>query len=146
MPTPEQEQLPKPFSNLIEDNPGGVLSASTGTKGNRGRRLQPRSRPGRLGGSPDGGLGGHQLPHRARRLPDGQLLTGPEARGSAPRRDREDQHPAFGVWVQPETCTVRVESDLLSQSEVRALVDRYGKAISFDTTEGSAGEQLTLID
>jgi hypothetical protein len=44
---------------------------------------------------------------------------------------------AFGVWIQPETCTVRVESDLLVPAEIEALVERYGTAISFDTTEGS---------
>jgi hypothetical protein len=49
---------------------------------------------------------------------------------------------AFGVWVQPETCTVRVESDLLTPSEIQALVDGYGTALSFDTTEGSAGMPL----
>jgi hypothetical protein len=54
----------------------------------------------------------------------------------------DDNHVAFGVWVQPETCTVRIESDLLLQSEIRALVDRYGTAICFDTTEGSAGMLL----
>ena len=50
---------------------------------------------------------------------------------------KESVRPAFGVWVQPETCTVRVESDLLRPAEIEALVERYGTAISFDTTEGS---------
>ena len=49
----------------------------------------------------------------------------------------ENERLAFGVWVQPETCTVRVESDLLRIAEIAALVARYGTAISFDTTEGS---------
>ena len=49
----------------------------------------------------------------------------------------ENERLAFGVWVQPETCTVRVESELLRPAEIGALVARYGTAISFDTTEGS---------
>jgi hypothetical protein len=49
----------------------------------------------------------------------------------------ERENLAFGVWVHPETCTVRVESDLLRPAEIKALVERYGTAISFDTTEGS---------
>jgi hypothetical protein len=55
-----------------------------------------------------------------------------------------NKHLAFGVWVQPETCTVRVESDLLLPAEIEALVDRYGTAISFDTSEGSHPVPLSL--
>jgi hypothetical protein len=49
----------------------------------------------------------------------------------------ERRHLAFGAWAQPETCTVRIESDLLGSAEIEALVERYGTAISFDTSEGS---------
>lgn len=44
---------------------------------------------------------------------------------------------AFSVVVEPSTCSVRVTSDLLTRSEMRALVDRYGTALSFNTTKGS---------
>jgi hypothetical protein len=54
----------------------------------------------------------------------------------------DDERVAFGIWVQPETCTVRVESDLLTPAEIQDLVDGYGPAISFDTSEGSAGMPL----
>lgn len=50
----------------------------------------------------------------------------------------EDSRLAFGVWVQPETCTVRVESHLLRLADIETLVARYGTAISFDTSEGAA--------
>jgi hypothetical protein len=43
----------------------------------------------------------------------------------------------FGVAVHPATCTVRVESDLLTPHDVKALVERFGTAISLDTTKGS---------
>ena len=49
----------------------------------------------------------------------------------------EGERLAFGVWVHPETCTVRVESDLLTAAHIESLVGRYGTAISFNTTEGS---------
>jgi hypothetical protein len=49
----------------------------------------------------------------------------------------ENRHLAFGAWVQPETCTARIESDLLVPAEIQALVERYGTAISFDTSDGS---------
>jgi hypothetical protein len=44
---------------------------------------------------------------------------------------------AFGVYVHPATCTVRVESDLLTPAEIDALAARFGTAISIDTTPGS---------
>jgi PASTA domain-containing protein len=50
----------------------------------------------------------------------------------------------FGVWVHPASCTVRVESDQLETADIRALVDRYGTAISFDTTEGQNPMLLPL--
>ena len=41
-------------------------------------------------------------------------------------------------------CTVRIESDLLERAEIEALVERYGTAISFDTSEGSHPVLLPL--
>jgi hypothetical protein len=52
--------------------------------------------------------------------------------------------PAFGVWVDPSSCTARVESDLLTPADLAALVDRFGTAISIDTTPGSHPELLSL--
>ena len=53
---------------------------------------------------------------------------------------------AFGVFVDAATCTVRIESDLLRAAEIEALVDRYGTAISFNTTEGAHPRLLPLTD
>jgi len=50
----------------------------------------------------------------------------------------QNKHLAFAVWVQPETCTVRVESDQLMRADIAALVVRYGTAVSFDTSKGAA--------
>jgi hypothetical protein len=58
----------------------------------------------------------------------------------------ENKRLAFGVWVHPETCTVRIESDLLTAADIRALADRYGTAISIDTSEGAHPVLLSLED
>jgi PASTA domain len=58
----------------------------------------------------------------------------------------ENGHLAFGVGVDPGSCTVRVESDLLAPAEIAALVARYSTAVSFDTTEGSHPILLPLTD
>jgi len=57
---------------------------------------------------------------------------------------KSNRNLAFGAWLQPETCTVRIESDLLERAEIEALVERYGTAVSFDTSEGSHPVLLTL--
>jgi PASTA domain len=50
----------------------------------------------------------------------------------------------FGVNVDPASCTVRVESDLLTADDIHVLVQRYGTAVSFDTTPGSHPVPLPL--
>jgi hypothetical protein len=55
--------------------------------------------------------------------------------GRATKWWTKNERLAFGVEVHPETCTVRVESDLLTPDDIEALVNRYNTAISFDTTE-----------
>jgi hypothetical protein len=57
---------------------------------------------------------------------------------------KQNRNLAYGVWLQPESCTVRIESDLLERAEIEALVERYGTAISFDTSEGSHPVLLPL--
>jgi len=44
--------------------------------------------------------------------------------------------------VDPATCTVRIESDQLTLADIRALIERFGTALSFDTTEGNHPERL----
>ena len=48
----------------------------------------------------------------------------------------EARHLGFGAWVHAETCTVRVEAHL-RPAKIQEFVERYGTAISFDTSEGS---------
>jgi hypothetical protein len=40
---------------------------------------------------------------------------------------------------------VRIESNLLEPAQIEALIERYGTAISFDTSEGSAVRLLPLL-
>jgi len=54
-----------------------------------------------------------------------------------------NEHLAFGVGVDAKTCTVRVQSDLLTRADIEALVDRYHTAVSFDTSEGSHPVRLS---
>ena len=42
-----------------------------------------------------------------------------------------------GAYADAETCTVRIDSNLLEPAQIEELVERYGTAISFDTSEGS---------
>jgi hypothetical protein len=49
---------------------------------------------------------------------------------------------SFGVFVDPATCTVRVESDQLTPEDIQALSDRFGTAVSLNTTEGASPERL----
>jgi len=49
---------------------------------------------------------------------------------------------SFGAFIDPATCSVRVESDQLSAADIQALVDRFGTAITVDTTPGSHPELL----
>lgn len=44
----------------------------------------------------------------------------------------------IGVEVHPSTCTVRVQTDELTDADIQTLVDRYGTAVSIDTTPGDA--------
>jgi hypothetical protein len=56
----------------------------------------------------------------------------------------KSNHLAFGVGVDPGTCTARIESDLLTPREMRSLARRFGTAVSFDTTPGSHPVLLPL--
>jgi hypothetical protein len=43
---------------------------------------------------------------------------------------------AFGLNVDPATCSVRLISDLLQPSDVRDLTAQYGSLITIDTRHG----------
>ena len=152
MPAPEQEQLPAAFSRLIQDTPAvffGLYRAEDGVPVvvfNPG--VDPATWDDRLTAAatwidyPAVGSGYRSNTcsrhWKSLRVLQDEIVRTSNDWAAPPRR------AAFGVWVQPETCTVRVESDVLLPSEIRTLVDRYGTALSFDTSEGAAGSLLPL--
>ena len=48
---------------------------------------------------------------------------------------------AYSGDVEPETCTVRITSDQLTHEDIRALSERFGTVVSFETTDGSHPER-----
>lgn len=145
MPTLEQEQVgvPEAFSRLIEGNPDAFVGVYRDEAGVLvvvfGPGADPAAWEDRLRAAAEGinyptEESGYRTDTCSRsraslRAIQNEITTHQEW--------TNNKHLAFGVWVQPETCTARVESDLLTQADIQALVDRYGTAISFDTSEGS---------
>jgi hypothetical protein len=153
MPTPEQEQPPEAFSSLIQDKPEvffGTYRDEAGflvvvfSPGVDPARWEDRLTVAAKGINYPAEDSGYRTETCSR---DRKSLRALQDEIVRTRKDwAEDKRLAFGVWVQPETCTVRVESDLLAPADIQALVDRYGTAISFDTSEGSHPTRLSLID
>lgn len=149
MPTPEQEQLPEAFSSLLHDNPEAFFGVHRDEEGvlvvvfNPG--VDPAAWEDRLTAAAEGinypeEDSGYRTDTCSR---DRKSLRALQDEIVRTRKEwADDPRLAFGVWVQPESCTVRVESDLLTPGDIQALVDRFGTAISFDTSEGSAGMPL----
>ena len=147
MPTPEQEQLPAAFSNLIKSNPEVFFGRFRDEDAvlvvvfNPG--VDPAVWEDRLTAAATGidyptEDSGYRTATCSR---DRKSLRALQDEIVKTRNDWVDEprRVSFGVWVQPETCTVRVEGDVLVSVEIQTLVDRYGTALSFDTSEGAAG-------
>ena len=130
-----KEQELQPFNSLVEDNPDAFVGLYLDEQGVPhavfGPGVDPAAWQGRLTAAAEG------LPFR----------TGTCSRSHAELRALQDEIAAkrwttnkklaFGVFVHPASCTVRVESDLLAPADIRALADRYGPKVSIDTTVGS---------
>jgi hypothetical protein len=144
LPTPEQEQQPKAFSRLIQDNPEVFFGTYRDEAGVVVVVFAPGADPAAWEERLTAAATGINYPAE-----DSGYRTDTCSRDRKSLRAMQDEiagdqswarnkPPPFGVWVQTETCTVRVESDLLEEAEVEALIDRYGTAISFDTSSHSA--------
>jgi PASTA domain len=134
VPGPDEEQELQPFNSMIEANPEAFVGLYLDEDGVPhavfGPGVDPADWRERLTAAAEG------LPYR----------TDVCSRSHAELRRLQDEIEAkswttnkkvpFGVLVHPATCTVRVESDLLTAADIRALVDRYGTTVSIDTTEG----------
>jgi hypothetical protein len=133
-PGPGHEQDLQPFNSLVEDHPETFVGLYRDERGIPhavfGAGADPASWRDRLTAAAEG------LPYRT----DTCSRTWASLRAMqdeiAEKGWTENKQLGFGVEVHPATCTVRVESDLLTAADIRTLVERYGTAISFDTTKG----------
>ena len=142
VPAPEQEEEIGPLSRLVTDHPNvfvglyhdeaGVVHVVFGPGADPARWTDRLREAARGITWPEEGVG-----YRADTC----------SRTNASLRSMEDEiisdwgekrRLVFGAWAHAETCTVRVESNLLEPADIEALIERYGTAISFDTSQGSA--------
>lgn len=144
MPTPEEEQAPAAFGRLLEDNPGVFFGTHLEEAGARVVVFQPGADPAEWQDRLTAALEGQ--PFRSERCSRTRASLRAMQDEIATKEWTDNKRLPFWVGVDTRTCTVRVGSDLLTPADIRALVDRYGTAISFDTSEGSAGVRLPLIN
>lgn len=134
-PGPGKEEALRPFSTMIEANPEAFVGLYRDEEGVPHAVLGPEADPAawqeRLTAAAEG------LPFRTETCSRSHAELRALQDEIAAKSWTTNKQLAFGVFVHPDSCTVRVESDLLTAAEIRALVDRYGLAVSFDTTEGS---------
>ena len=149
-PAPAQETEIAPLSRLVDDHPNVFVGSYRDGAAVPHVVFGPGADPARWADRLREAASGITYPHEGV-----GYRTDRCSRTHASLRAIEDEIPtkqdwkqnrnlAFGVWLQPETCTVRVESDLLERAEIEALVERYGTAVSFDTSEGSHPVLLPL--
>lgn len=143
-PGPGHEQDLQPFNSLVEDHPEAFVGLYRDEAGIPhavfGPGVDPATWQDRLTAAAEGVRYRTDTCSRDRKTLRAMLEE-------ITTKDWSANKPLpFGVWVHPSTCTVRVESDLLTPADVEALVDRFGTAISIDTTEGSHPVLLPLID
>jgi PASTA domain-containing protein len=140
-PGPGHEQDLQPFNSLVEDHPEAFVGLYRDEEGIPhavfGPGVDPALWRDRLAAAAEG------LPYRTDTCPRSHASLRALQDEIAKAAWTKNKRLGFGVVVHPATCTVRVESDLLSPTDIRALVERYGTAISIDTTEGSHPVPLT---
>jgi hypothetical protein len=134
-PGQDQEHELQPFSTMIEANPDAFVGLYRDEEGIPhavfGHGADPAAWRRRLAAAAEG------LPYRTDTCSRSYAELRALQNEIAAKRWTRNKELAFGVYVHPATCTARVESDLLTAADIRALADRYGTAISIDTTEGS---------
>lgn len=143
MPEPEDEQAPAAFGRLLERNPDVFFGTYLDETGGRVVAFAPGADPAEWQDRLTEALEGQ--PFRTDRCSQTRASLRRIQDEIAAKEWTDNKRLRFNVGVDTRTCTVRVGSDLLTPSEIRTLVDRYGTAISFDTSEGSAGMLVPLI-
>jgi hypothetical protein len=139
-PGPGHEEDLRAFSTLIEDSPSAFVGLYRDAHGVPHVVFGPDVDPGPWAPRLRKAAGSirYVTDRCARSRADLQAVQD----GVAAKRWTSNRSLPFSVVVHPATCTVRVESDLLGPREIKALVDRFGTAISIDTTKGSHPELL----
>jgi hypothetical protein len=141
IPGPGEEELNRPLSSLVEDNPGAFvglyLDASSVPVVVFNPRIDVDAWRARLDAAAEG------RPYST----DSCLRSGEELGQVQDELGLRQWSPragsiSFGVWVDPATCTVRVETDQLTESDIQALIQRFGTAVSLNTSKGSSPERL----
>jgi hypothetical protein len=139
-PAPSHEEDLRPLSSLVEDTPSAFVGLYRDGHGLPrvvfGPDVDQASWAARL----RKGAGGirYATDRCGRSRADLQAVQD----AVAARQWTSNRSLPFSVAVHPATCTVRIESDLLTSQEIEALVARFGTAISIDTTKGSHPELL----
>jgi hypothetical protein len=140
VPSPEHELDLHPLSTLVERNPAAFVGLYRDERGTAvvvfGPGADRGSWRGRLAAAAAG------LPYRTETCSRGRRSLRAMQDEIAEWDWSAGRRPPFGVWVDPSSCTVRVESDLLTRRDIATLVNRFGRAISIDTTPGSHPELL----
>jgi len=138
IPGPEREQDLDRLGSLVERHPKTFVGLYLYGRGTAVVVFGPRGDPASWSDRLAAAAAGH--PYRTERCSRGRRGLRAIQDDVATRDWTANKSLGFGVWVDPSTCTVRVESDLLTEADIRALAHRYGTAISIDTTPGSHPE------
>jgi PASTA domain-containing protein len=148
LPAPEQEQEIAPLSRLVTDHPKVFVGLYRDGAAVPHVVFGPGADPAQWTDRLQEAASGITYPHEGV-----GYRTDRCSRTSASLRAMADEiisdwgerrRLVFGAWAHEETCTVRIESNLLGRAQIETLIERYGTAISFDTSQGSAVWLLPL--
>jgi hypothetical protein len=134
-PAASREQELQPFNSLVEDHPDAFVGLYRDEEGIPVAVFGPGADPAAWRESLTTAAEGR--PYRTETCSRSRAELRSLQDEIAKMSWTKDKDLPFGVYVHPATCTTRVESDLLTDADIRALADSYGTAISIDTTEGS---------
>ena len=132
-PEPDDEQPPEALSSLIQNNPDAFFGTYRDDAGVMvavfGPGVDPAAWQDRLRAAANGSaLRTDTCPRDRERL---------EAAQDWIPKNVWRKGLSFGVWVDAETCTVRVDNGTLGPVDLRALAERYGTALSIETMGGA---------
>lgn len=145
IPDPSQEQESAPLGQLVETNPEAFVGLyrdhSEGTLGTLVVVFNPGIDEDEWRARLDAAAG--ELPYRTERCGrtriELRVIQDELAEGSWTPNAASI---SFGVFVDPSTCTVRLDSDQLKPEDIQAISELFGTAVSLNTSEGASGDLL----